>query len=312
MSLTCEYTHNSPPLVLTYDLCPLPSPSSSSSQLHLPYEGETPPTRTSYIYDIALRPGGVEFDKTLPADLQCEKGTWACLTVLNTRPDHPSETKRILQIIPLATEAHLHPQSKLVSLTAKEKEETLQLAMHGGMYMGQRQKIVFRFLCSKDHNYKGPKFKWRFNGTHMFHWESPHGCPRRIMYATRPPPGGSPPSEEEGEDGEGEGDDGPPDDPESGDDPGEENGNGRASYIWGTSIIILLIILFILRRFFSSTRLERIIRWYPPWLRGRSRNDEGYARLDRDVPLSPVEEWDRERGGKDRKGRGYGSVAAGS
>ncbi|KAF4582536.1 hypothetical protein EYR38_002662 [Pleurotus pulmonarius] len=73
---------------------------------------ETPPTRTTSVYSIGLR-SALDWNGTLPAELQCPKGTWICLIVENIRPSHPSEPKRRLQVIPVAGAPKLAPRAQL-------------------------------------------------------------------------------------------------------------------------------------------------------------------------------------------------------
>lgn len=85
--------------------------------------------------------------------------------VINTRPDHPSEPSRILQIIPIAKTAGLDPKAKLAekinqddshgmylpqfqrSLNNHVPQAPLQVTFHGGSYMRQTQKATFLFHC---------------------------------------------------------------------------------------------------------------------------------------------------------------------
>ncbi|KAJ3509912.1 hypothetical protein NLJ89_g4964 [Agrocybe chaxingu] len=132
----CTYTlfsHSGPRTIQhVYHLCPilswLPHDSKSKKKIQIVNYEETAPTRTRYVYDIALLgSGGLERDGTLPASLQCPEGTMICLTVINTRPEHPAEPSRILQVVPVASEAEGTPEASLVSFNSSSGDHQLQL-----------------------------------------------------------------------------------------------------------------------------------------------------------------------------------------
>ncbi|KAL0571026.1 hypothetical protein V5O48_010932 [Marasmius crinis-equi] len=119
---------------------------------------------------------------------------------MNTRPDHPSEPSRILQVVPVAgfgtniqgeTDG-LNPKFKVLR-DETTSQTSLRMTLHGGGYTGQKQKAAFVFRC--DHSREkaerrngkvtSPKFAWSFNGTHSFEWKSVHACPERL---NSPPP----------------------------------------------------------------------------------------------------------------------------
>ncbi|KAF9444925.1 hypothetical protein P691DRAFT_711143 [Macrolepiota fuliginosa MF-IS2] len=174
-----DYQHNYSNTThsLTYNLCPL----------FLRYESfkheldeDTPPTHTKYVYEIALG-RGIEKDGTLPTDLQCPSTSLVCLTVINTRPNHPSEPARIIQVVSAAS-GDVHPKFRVTNTTngVDHEENHLQLTVYGPQYMEQRQKAIFHMVCDKDSDEaSNPKleFLYRWNGTHVFKWKSNYACP---------------------------------------------------------------------------------------------------------------------------------------
>ncbi|KAF9456957.1 hypothetical protein BDZ94DRAFT_1143969, partial [Collybia nuda] len=80
-------------------LCPLLKARAGNFDISI--EEETPPTHTQRKYALGFG-GALKWDGTLPAELQCPEGSRICLTVINTRPNHPTEPSRILQVIPIA------------------------------------------------------------------------------------------------------------------------------------------------------------------------------------------------------------------
>ncbi|KAK1221324.1 hypothetical protein PQX77_015871 [Marasmius sp. AFHP31] len=179
---------------LRYDICPLVQ--SETRYLKLSMDEDTPPTRTRKTYDIGIG-GALRRDGTLPADLQCPEGTWICLTVVNTRPNHRLEPSRILQVVPVAgngtnVEEGLTPKFKVLRDEATS-ETSLRMTLHGGIYTGQKQKASFLFQCDRSREVAErkhgkvatPKFSWTFKGTHTFEWRSVHACPEQL--SARPP-----------------------------------------------------------------------------------------------------------------------------
>jgi hypothetical protein len=59
-----------------YDLCPL---IASRTELQVNILEDIPPTQNKKKYTLGLK-GPLKIDPTLPSDLQCEDGTWICLT----------------------------------------------------------------------------------------------------------------------------------------------------------------------------------------------------------------------------------------
>ncbi|KAF8587608.1 hypothetical protein K439DRAFT_1658951 [Ramaria rubella] len=183
-SLQCRF--DLPPY--TYDLCPLLiapdfslSATLSSRHMHLHKDTETPPTLTTHAYDIDLGGEGLENDPTLPAAeqvipfdpgevlLACPNGTWICLKISNSRPTHPSEPRRILQIIPVAGNIMdsstsdstfsgdaQSPHIYSVNATARlfQREETgetvlpfVEITLNGGLYRSRPQRAVMFLRC---------------------------------------------------------------------------------------------------------------------------------------------------------------------
>ncbi|KAJ7930010.1 autophagy-related protein 27-domain-containing protein [Mycena leptocephala] len=180
----CNFTLNR----LEFNLCPLFSGTSTS----VSFEEDTPPTHTTHTYAVGLGTP-LKRDVTLPSHLQCPEGTWICLTIGNTRPDHPSEPSRILQVVPVAADLDLNPKAKLLAKARiGDLHEPLQVTLHGGLYNHQSQKASFQFHCDHDLDEPTfPKFYWQYNGTHTFSWRTKHACPRAL------PPGAPGPRPEE-------------------------------------------------------------------------------------------------------------------
>ncbi|KAL9709984.1 hypothetical protein Ac2012v2_007044 [Leucoagaricus gongylophorus] len=174
---------------LSYDLCPL---FLYHQSLKHEIIEETPPTQTRNIYDIALGTG-LSKDGTLPANLQCPPASFICLTVVNTRPDHPSEPPRILQVVPVAS-GDIRPRFRSTNTTtgADLLETHLQLTVHGLLYMKQKQRAVFHMQCveSGDVSNAQLEFLYTWNGTHVFNWKTKYGCPR-VTEISDGPKGGS-------------------------------------------------------------------------------------------------------------------------
>ncbi|TFK98533.1 hypothetical protein BDV98DRAFT_206981 [Pterulicium gracile] len=139
---------------------------------------------------MVLGGGGLKRDGTLPMELQCPENTWICLTVTNTRPSHPSEPTRVLQVVPVAGDLHLDPRHCRVDPTSRLELETancssqegasaqleegpsaLVVNLHGGFYTLHLQKAQFKFICdpnSKSTTVTTPELAWTFNGTRAF------------------------------------------------------------------------------------------------------------------------------------------------
>ncbi|KAF8641802.1 hypothetical protein AX16_009783 [Volvariella volvacea WC 439] len=173
----------------SFRLCPLLE-SRRADSLLVSVAEETPPTRTKRVYRMNLQ-DKLHRDYTLPAELQCPEGTWICLTVENTRPSHPSEPTRILQVVPISGEPGLVPKFKLLP---KEQEDDgphgpLRLTLHGGKYTNQTQKASLVFYCDVDAPENStPEFAWNWNGTHTFSWKTKHACAEVAEEPTSPPP----------------------------------------------------------------------------------------------------------------------------
>ncbi|KDR72750.1 hypothetical protein GALMADRAFT_158918 [Galerina marginata CBS 339.88] len=176
----CSYNISSAPFdtAFQYDICPILSSEHGSKKIQVTKDGETPPTHTKYIYDIAMMgTGGLDWDDTLPSTLQCPVGTWICLTVINTRADHLSEPSRILEVVPIVSFEKSNPTAIFVD------ENQLQVTFDGRRYMGKKQKALFRFSCTGDSN-STLQFLWSFNGTHAFSWSSRYACPTKTSMST--------------------------------------------------------------------------------------------------------------------------------
>ncbi|KAJ6490349.1 autophagy-related protein 27-domain-containing protein [Mycena vitilis] len=162
---------------LEFDLCPLFRGSSTT----IAFVENTPPTTTAHRYAVGLG-APLKRDVTLPSELQCPEGTWICLTVLNTRPNRPSEPTRILQVVPVAGSARLDPRAKMLAkVHDNDLHEPLQVTLHGGQYNRRAQTASFQFHC--DHTLDeptAPQFAWQWNGTHTFSWRTKHACPRAL------------------------------------------------------------------------------------------------------------------------------------
>ncbi|ESK87072.1 autophagy protein atg27 [Moniliophthora roreri MCA 2997] len=196
--IPCSFTIQN----LKYDICPLLRSGVRHRRLLIPED--TPPTLTTNKYEIGLT-GPLKRDATLPQDLQCPDGTWICLTgrntfsetaatptefahytVSNMRPNHPSEPERILRVVPIAGGDldMLRPTFKIIN-NGKNSTGKLQVALHGGMYNGKKQKAAFMFSCDRSKEraetvggqLTSPSFSWTFNGTHAFEWRSFYACP---------------------------------------------------------------------------------------------------------------------------------------
>ncbi|KAK7034674.1 hypothetical protein VNI00_012316 [Paramarasmius palmivorus] len=255
--IPCSFTIQN----LKYDICPLLQSNIRHRKLSIPEE--TPPTLTTNTYEINLQ-GALKRDGTLPQDLQCPEGTWICLTVTNTRPKHPSEPIRILQVVPVAggtSDEELRPKYKLVK-SRESPESTLQLTLHGGTYNGKRQKAAFIFSCDRSKEraetvggmITSPKFSWSFNGTHAFDWKSSYACPEVLQDDDN----GNESQPEKGE----EDNDSPPPDPDSDSDvePGQgEDGAGNdqrdkplrdySGLLWIPVMLLVLAKIFFIRTY---------------------------------------------------------------
>ncbi|KAG7086773.1 hypothetical protein E1B28_002703 [Marasmius oreades] len=202
-----------------YDLCPLLG--SHVRNLKLTISEDTPPTLTRKMYQISLE-GALTRDGTLPAELQCPGGTWICLIVTNTRPNHDSEPTRILQVVPIAAvnqrTGPLTPKFKLLRTdndTDNDNKSTprsisLRMSLNGGIYTGQKQKAVFVFECDRSRERaertsgipSTPKFSWSFNGTHTFNWKSVYACPDTLVSPHPPAPGNDHETDTDKDDGD--------------------------------------------------------------------------------------------------------------
>ncbi|KAL1741355.1 hypothetical protein HDZ31DRAFT_67012 [Schizophyllum fasciatum] len=217
-TLPCSFTLDSAGQASHYDLCPL---LRGADTLRITSHEDTPPTRTEFTYTLGLGEA-IKRDKTLPAELQCGEGTWVCLQVINSRPSHPSEPPRVLQVVPVAGEPGLRPTAKLVNRKVKEAEgevAVLRVVLHGGRYTERSQKAVLDFICAEETT--PPALSWTFNGTHAFEWRSQHACGKA---AAPNNPSGEGGDQDLPKDGDGEptpppandeGDEAPPADPEA-------------------------------------------------------------------------------------------------
>ncbi|KXN82741.1 Cytochrome P450 83A1 [Leucoagaricus sp. SymC.cos] len=113
---------------------------------------------------------------------RCPPNSSVCLTVINTRPTHPSEPPRILQVVPVAS-GDMRPKFRTTNTTTGTdiKEDHLQLTVHGLQYMRQKQKAVFHLHCDEESDADPSVTKlellYSWNGTHVFSWKTAHGCP---------------------------------------------------------------------------------------------------------------------------------------
>ncbi|KAI5888292.1 uncharacterized protein SCHCODRAFT_02512078 [Schizophyllum commune H4-8] len=208
--LPCAFTIDFPAPPLRFDLCPL---LGGTDPLTITSHEETPPTHTDYTYTVG-RGAPVQRDRTMPDELQCAEGTWVCLQVINSRPNHPSEPPRVLQVVPVAGEPGLRPTAKRVQRKLRDSDtevDALRVVLHGGSYTSRSQKAVFDFICASETT--PPTLSWTFNGTHAFEWSSEHACGKAVVPTTPPPSTSEPPSPTgPGDDGDTEN---PPSDPES-------------------------------------------------------------------------------------------------
>ncbi|EKM75855.1 hypothetical protein AGABI1DRAFT_109210 [Agaricus bisporus var. burnettii JB137-S8] len=186
-SLDFSYSFSNTSHLLSYDLCPL---FSQHPSLRHEISEDTLPTRTNYVYEIALGKG-IEKDGTLPEDLQCPHDSLVCMRAINTRPNHPSEPPRILQVIPVATR-HTKPKFRIAKTTTGTdiQEPHLQLTVQGSEYMGMKQKAVFHIYCDEK-SHEGSTsigqldhlYQWK--GSHVFSWRSEHGCPKITAHGSK-------------------------------------------------------------------------------------------------------------------------------
>lgn len=77
------------------------------------------------------------------------KGAMLIDIVINTRPNHPSEPSRILQVVPVVAEKNLDPKERLLDVTADNPNPFLQLTLHGGNYLDRKQKATLQFECDQ-------------------------------------------------------------------------------------------------------------------------------------------------------------------
>ncbi|KAF9256379.1 hypothetical protein L218DRAFT_966382 [Marasmius fiardii PR-910] len=296
-----------------YDLCPLLQ--SHTRHMKLTISEDTPPTLTRKTYEISLE-GALKRDGTLPAELQCPGGTWICLTVVNTRPNHPSEPSRILQVVPVAGSSsitrieqktdELVPKFKLVRTNNESdgdpgSDPSLRMTLHGGTYTGQKQKAAFLFECDRSRERaektggiaSTPKFVWSFNGTHTFEWKSVYACPDTLV--SQPPKSGN------GNDHEQDDEDvDPPADPDLDVEepvhgtfpPLKEDSRaiiGPYSVLWFPSLLLILYLASKKLLPASTRRLWSSVRWKLWGLSGYR-----YRSLEGDSVLSDDEEGPRE------------------
>ncbi|KAF8068033.1 autophagy-related protein 27-domain-containing protein [Lyophyllum atratum] len=239
---------------LRFDLCPLfvahPTP------FNVIIDEETPPTRTKNVYMMSLG-GPLRRDGTLPAELQCPKGTRICLTVVNTRPNHPSEPSRVIQVIPV-----VGADTNVKAILGKKENEDdhhapLQVTLHGGSYMKQNQKATFLYHCDHDAEEPTlPTYQWKWNGTHAFSWKTRHAC-HKPLSDPKPDPGPDPDPPQD-----------PPKDPES--DPNEEDrdrssrSSSTLKVFWFAVLLVLTssiagLLFFLLLRRHQRSRLPSSI-----------------------------------------------------
>ncbi|KAJ7579064.1 autophagy-related protein 27-domain-containing protein [Mycena floridula] len=153
----------------SYDLCPL---IQRADELQVTKDIDTPPTHTKNTYRIGLG-GPLRRNGELPPAEQCPEGTWICLSVTNTRPDHPSEPTRILQVVPVAAADGLRPTA---TIDHSNDIPFLVVTLNGGSYLDEAQRARFRFHCDRKADLTKPEFFWTFNGTHTFSWKTKHAC----------------------------------------------------------------------------------------------------------------------------------------
>jgi hypothetical protein len=72
------------------------------------------------------------------------------MQAINTRPNHPSEPPRIIQVIPVAID-HTKPKFQITNTTTgtDTQEPHLQLTLQGLKYMNIKQKATFHIFCDK-------------------------------------------------------------------------------------------------------------------------------------------------------------------
>lgn len=67
--------------------------------------------------------------------------------MINTRPDHPSEPDRILQVVPVAGGLDMKPTARIGSLSGLNDSSSMLLHFHGGMYGRKPQKAAIEMVC---------------------------------------------------------------------------------------------------------------------------------------------------------------------
>ncbi|KAJ7068508.1 autophagy-related protein 27-domain-containing protein [Mycena amicta] len=271
MATHCSFTLDG----LEFNLCPLLA--NPGTELQVTFSEPTPPTETTYRYTLGLG-APIKRDGKLPAELQCNEGTYMCLVVINTRPNHPSEPERYLQVVPIATAVGLNPKAKLLEkILAEDVHEPLQITLHGGVYNNLAQKASFQFHC--DHTVEepsSPQFSWQFNGTHTFSWRSPHACPRQL------PPGA--PSGPIGEQPDPDPPSTPPPDPDAdSDEPVSRSSSWSLMYMLFWASVLLLLLHFVLRALSRSGGLSSL------FARKRRRPRKGFR-----PPSSSLVKWAEE------------------
>ncbi|KAH8830600.1 autophagy-related protein 27-domain-containing protein [Flagelloscypha sp. PMI_526] len=291
----------------SFDLCQL----WNNGPFELAWIKETPPTRTEYRYSFDLGSPLVR-DRTFPSDLQCLEDTHICLRVINTRPNHPLEPARILQVVPIATIAGFRPTAKLSDKATDivNHRKPLILSLHGGIYNEEKQKASIYFYCDPNSHLPTPKYMWSFNGTHAFSWSSRYACPKSISTS----PEGSPEDEPE-EESE------PPADPELEEDLQPPKSSGLALFILFVSILGCMSILHrVVGRKWTVSRTSRVIKMNFQWaiyniitlcrLTSKSDEEEGgrlIAEIGEELPLTPKS--GTFPGSKWNEERMYGSVS---
>ncbi|KAJ6515647.1 autophagy-related protein 27-domain-containing protein [Mycena sanguinolenta] len=271
---SCNFTLDS----LEFDLCPLYMFSGKSTSIS--FDEETPPTLNTNRYDFGAP---LKRDTQLPAEAQCPEGTWICLTVENTRPNHESEPMRIIKVIPVAREQGLNPKAKMLNkVQPDDLHEPLQVILHGGLYRHQSQMASFEFHC--DHNLDEPtqpKLSWQWNGTHTFTWRTKHACARALPPGTPGPrpkePDPDPPAK-------------PPDNPDSDIDDREPTTHPWA--VWTFFVVLFWISIAVVGLRFLYPFLSRWGRALPSRL-SRARNPMARTTGFRPSAVSLVQ-WARE------------------
>ncbi|VDC00519.1 unnamed protein product [Peniophora sp. CBMAI 1063] len=144
-----------------YDLCPLFAGAERGQKTaELRYAAE-PEKESEIVYQLSLD-GPLQRNE----EMQCEEGTWVCMTTISRRPKAPTATQHVPIVKALSSSVHTG---------VYERDDGLVMVLSGEPYAGSRLRALIAFECATEEG--GLELAVSGGTTHAFTWRTPHACP---------------------------------------------------------------------------------------------------------------------------------------